>query len=316
MKRYPFKRNTWNNTIPIHAIQKKLRLLGQTNACPVLDWYWAGCSTRPAIDHFFLLPRLIWRWNSCAWVGSGVGLDMHGWVYPHILVVSGVGTLPLCHLSQVPWGSSWAGLFKGWKEVKGDNLLVTLSAWMNTMNSVATAKGGEQAQCCHQDRNWSVRSSTSLMVRAWLLTWLCYIRRLHVMSALTSVNHRWKAAARLVRAWGVFDIRQTFCLSLQRWNTCFQKWHKKCHWCEIIWQGNPISSIKTFKNLNCSLHPKECLEICKAMKLDKKNQCKFLINSLNELHGGCGHNPKFHRHCHICPQSADEAFAAEKVDDG
>ena len=41
---------------------------------------------------------------------------------------------------------------------------------------------------------------------------------------------------------------------------------------EIIWQGNPISSIKTFKNMNCSLCTKERLEIYKAMKSDKKNQ--------------------------------------------
>ena len=56
---------------------------------------------------------------------------------------------------------------------------------------------------------------------------------------------------------------------------------------EIIWQGNPISSIKTFRNLNCTLCAKECLEIYKAMKLDNKNNSNFLINSSNELCGGC-----------------------------
>ena len=52
------------------------------------------------------------------------------------------------------------------------------------------------------------------------------------------------------------------------------------------------------------------------MKLDCKNNSNFLINSLNELQVGCRHNLKFHEYCHICPQSADEAIAAEKVEDG
>ena len=86
---------------------------------------------------------------------------------------------------------------------------------------------------------------------------------------------------------------------------------------EILWQGNPISSIKTFKNLNCNLCTKERLEIYKFMKLDKKNKTKLLINSLNELYGGCRHNPKFHRYCNICPkQRADDAIAAEKLENG
>ena len=52
------------------------------------------------------------------------------------------------------------------------------------------------------------------------------------------------------------------------------------------------------------------------MKEDKKNGSDLLINSLNELHGGCRHNPKFHRFCYVCPESADEAIAAEKLKDG
>ena len=39
---------------------------------------------------------------------------------------------------------------------------------------------------------------------------------------------------------------------------------------EIIWQGNPVSSVKTFKNPNCSLCTRERLEIYKAIKLNKK----------------------------------------------
>ena len=84
---------------------------------------------------------------------------------------------------------------------------------------------------------------------------------------------------------------------------------------EIIWQGKPISTVKTFKNLNCSLCARERLEIYKATKLDKKNNTNFLINSLNELCGGCRHIPRFHRFCHICPKRADEA-KAEKLENG
>ena len=86
---------------------------------------------------------------------------------------------------------------------------------------------------------------------------------------------------------------------------------------EILWQGNPMSSVKTFKNLNCNLCTKERLEIYKFMKLDKKNKTKLLINSLNELYGGCRHNPKFHKYCNICPkQRTDDAIAAEKLENG
>ena len=53
-----------------------------------------------------------------------------------------------------------------------------------------------------------------------------------------------------------------------------------------------------------SLCTRERLEIYKAMKKDKKNNTNFLINTLNELYGGCRHVPKFHRFCHICPKRA------------
>ena len=84
---------------------------------------------------------------------------------------------------------------------------------------------------------------------------------------------------------------------------------------ETIWQGDPISSVKTFKNLNCPLCTRERVEIHKAMKLNKKNKTNFLVNSSNELCGGCRHNPRCHRFCAVCPQNADEAIAAEKLKD-
>ena len=82
---------------------------------------------------------------------------------------------------------------------------------------------------------------------------------------------------------------------------------------ETLWQGKPISTVETFKNPNCSLCTGERLEIHKAVKLDKKNNTNFLVNALSELHGGCGHVPKFHRFCHVCPKRADEA-KAEKLE--
>ena len=82
---------------------------------------------------------------------------------------------------------------------------------------------------------------------------------------------------------------------------------------EILWQGKPISSVKTFKKLNCNLCNRERLEIYKSMKNDKENNTNFLINSLNELYGACRHNPKFHRYCPIIPKSADDAILQKKL---
>ena len=82
---------------------------------------------------------------------------------------------------------------------------------------------------------------------------------------------------------------------------------------DILWQGKPISCVKTFKKLNCSLCTRERLEIYQAMKKEKENNTNLLINSLNELYGACRHNPRFHRYCTIIPQSADDAANAENV---
>ena len=63
-------------------------------------------------------------------------------------------------------------------------------------------------------------------------------------------------------------------------------------YCSIIWQGNPISAVKTFGTTNCTLCAKERLEI---MKLSRYKP-HLLINSCNEIYGACRHKPKFHRH--------------------
>ena len=79
---------------------------------------------------------------------------------------------------------------------------------------------------------------------------------------------------------------------------------------EMVWQGNSMSDVKTFRNLNCNFCTKERLEIYKAMKIDKKDNSKNFINSMNKLHGGCRHKTKFHGHCDIFPERVDEAMTA------
>jgi len=62
--------------------------------------------------------------------------------------------------------------------------------------------------------------------------------------------------------------------------------------CSIIWQGNPISVIKTFATKNCALCAKKRIAI---LKQSTSNQ-QLLINSNSKVHGVCRHRPHFHRH--------------------
>jgi len=77
---------------------------------------------------------------------------------------------------------------------------------------------------------------------------------------------------------------------------------------EAIWQGNPISIVKTFGTLHCTLCMKERCEITKA-KLEKNNQ---IVNSCNEIHGACRHKPRFHRFINE-GSSADEPLEGKRV---
>ena len=61
---------------------------------------------------------------------------------------------------------------------------------------------------------------------------------------------------------------------------------------EILWQGDPISCMKTFKKVGCKLCMMERVHILKAEKED----CKNLINVNEELFGACKHNAHFHRY--------------------
>jgi len=51
--------------------------------------------------------------------------------------------------------------------------------------------------------------------------------------------------------------------------------------CSIIWQGNPIGTVKTFATPNCTLCAKERIEILKQ----SKSNPQLFINSNNEICG-------------------------------
>ena len=58
---------------------------------------------------------------------------------------------------------------------------------------------------------------------------------------------------------------------------------------DILWQGNPLSCIKTFKTPRCRICTMERLFIFKLSKSTK------LVNCRNKLYGACKQKPKFHR---------------------
>ena len=70
---------------------------------------------------------------------------------------------------------------------------------------------------------------------------------------------------------------------------------------KIIWQGNPITYMKSFRKLDCLLCMKERIAILDAHKKDPKE----LINSQNELYGSCRHKTKFHRYYHTYTSTND-----------
>ena len=78
---------------------------------------------------------------------------------------------------------------------------------------------------------------------------------------------------------------------------------------ETIWEGNPISVMKTFGKPLCILCMKEKINILQAIRMNPK----MTINTCNKLYGACRHNTKFHRYTNykIC---ADEGqFRPKKV---
>ena len=77
----------------------------------------------------------------------------------------------------------------------------------------------------------------------------------------------------------------------------------------IIWQGNPLSTVKTFGTPHCILCQQERLNIFKW----RKTKPSKIINTCNELYGACRHKSRFHRLSSSQKSSTDESFMDEKV---
>jgi hypothetical protein len=99
-----------------------------------------------------------------------------------------------------------------------------------------------------------------------------------------------------------------FAHQLQNWETVPPKVQREHYSSKILWQGNPISAVKTFGTQNCTLCNRERLEIFKRFK----NNPQSLINSCGEIYGGCLHRPKFHRYSNK-QTSTDDSKKDEKV---
>ena len=78
---------------------------------------------------------------------------------------------------------------------------------------------------------------------------------------------------------------------------------------EILWQGKPLSTVKTFGTRNCKLCAKERLAILKFTR----EQPKQAINKCNEVYGACRHKPRFHRFKTNDKPSTDESDDDERV---
>ena len=76
----------------------------------------------------------------------------------------------------------------------------------------------------------------------------------------------------------------------------------------ILWQGKPISNMKTFGKLNCTLCMSERMELIKARNLDKMMKNNKMINSSTEIYGASRHKPKFHRFKCSQTSSTDEGL--------
>jgi hypothetical protein len=74
---------------------------------------------------------------------------------------------------------------------------------------------------------------------------------------------------------------------------------------DIIWQGDPISCVKTFGTKGCKLCAKERYAI---IKLTRETP-QLAINKCNEVYGACRHKPRFHRfdHTEHANTSTDES---------
>jgi hypothetical protein len=74
---------------------------------------------------------------------------------------------------------------------------------------------------------------------------------------------------------------------------------------DILWQGDPLSCVKTFGTRSCKLCAKERYAIIK-LTCETPN---LAINKCNEVHGACRHKLRFHRfdHSENANSSTDES---------
>ena len=77
----------------------------------------------------------------------------------------------------------------------------------------------------------------------------------------------------------------------------------------ILWKGNPLSTVKTFRTDHCILCNQERLNLFKWFKTKPDK----LINACPEIYGVCKHKPKFHRLSTSLSSSTDESSMDEKV---
>ena len=61
---------------------------------------------------------------------------------------------------------------------------------------------------------------------------------------------------------------------------------------DVLWQGDPISCMKSFGTHSCTLCMQERIEILKQDRKDPNS----LINSNTEIYGACRHKTRFHRY--------------------
>ena len=78
---------------------------------------------------------------------------------------------------------------------------------------------------------------------------------------------------------------------------------------EVLWHGNPHSTVKTFGSRSCKLCAQERLAIFNTYY--SKNR-KKLINSNHEIFGACRHKPSFHRYSYSSP-GTDDSNKEERV---
>ena len=82
---------------------------------------------------------------------------------------------------------------------------------------------------------------------------------------------------------------------------------------EVLWKGNPLSCVKTFKSLTCKLCMKERFLIYEAKRNEEEEGTCHLINSCNKFYGACRHIPRFHRYQRY-DTSTDEGGYPEKIE--